>query len=55
MAIPVEPLRLAADLGFKPITVDLYVFTFTLGFSVHLSVAGVIGMLAGLYLILRSR
>jgi len=55
MAIPFEPLRLAADLGFKPATVDLYVFNFTLGFSIHLSVAGVIGMIAGVWLMLRIR
>lgn len=47
-------LTKAVDLGFGPAALNLHVFSLTFGFSLRLSVAGVIGMLAGLFLVLRG-
>jgi len=40
-------------LGFSPITVDLGILSFTLGFVIRLNLAGVVGLLLG-YLLYRQ-
>ncbi len=41
-------LNYGEGIGFGPATLDLNIFTITLGFSANLTVAGIIGLIAGI-------
>ena len=41
-------LNYGEGIGFGPATLDLSIFTLTFGFSANLTVAGIIGMIAGI-------
>lgn len=41
-------LNYGEGIGFGPATLDLNIFTLTFGFSANLTVAGIIGLIAGI-------
>lgn len=41
-------LNYGEGIGFGPATLDLSIFTLTFGFSANLTVAGIIGLIAGI-------
>lgn len=41
-------LNYGEGIGFGPATLDLNIFTITFGFSARLTVAGIIGLIAGI-------
>ena len=45
-ALPI--LNYGEGIGFGPATLDLNIFTITFGFSANLTVAGIIGLIAGI-------